>query len=168
MLYMLVPAISMTGVAHAGSDVGVDNKFGLGAEFGNGTYVNLSGKYYLSENAGISFHAGTLFVYHEVGAKFESNIIKGEWFDWADLPIFWWVGADAGLYSNAGYSAAQVGGSGGAGAALQFSGFTGEAFITAGLGVYPANYCGGLGGYSGFYAACWFQPRGTAGFRYYF
>ena len=40
--------------------------------------------------------------------------------------------------------------------------------MTAGLGVFPVNYCGALGGFTGFAAACWIQGRGTAGFRYYF
>lgn len=165
---MLTSLLLASTLAHAGSDIGTDKKFGIGAEFGNGTYVNVSGKYWLSEKNGISFHAGTNFFYHEVGGRFESTIIKGEWFDWADLPIFWWAGVDVGVYSYLGYTSPQAGAAGGAGAALQFSSFPGEAFVTAGLGIYPLNYCGGLGGYPGFYAACWFQGRGTAGFRYYF
>ncbi|MEQ1501826.1 MAG: hypothetical protein ABMB14_06330 [Myxococcota bacterium] len=158
---------ALVGVAQAGSEIGTDRTLGLGAEVGNGTYLNLSGKVWLSEPAGISFHAGTLFTYHEVGARFEDNFLDFE-FDWADLPVWWFVGADLGLYSALGYSAAQVGATGGVGAALQFTSFPGEAFVTTGVGVFPVNYCSGLNGYSGFYAGCWIQPRGTAGFRYYF
>jgi hypothetical protein len=163
----MIPLLLATTVAQAGSEVGEVRKFGLGGEFGNGTYLNVSGKYWLSDASGVSFHVGTLFVYNEVGARFESNFLEEE-LDWADLPVWWWVGADVGLYGSRGYSAAQVGVSGGAGAAFQFTDFPGEAFLTAGVGVFPVNYCSGLGGYSGFYAGCWIQPRGTAGFRYYF
>lgn len=165
---MLTSLLLASTLAHAGSDIGEDKKFGIGAEFGNGTYVNVSGKYWLSEKNGISFHAGTLFVYHEVGARFESTFLKGEWFDWADLPIFWWAGADVGVYTGYGIFAPQAGVSGGAGAALQFSGFPGEAFVTAGLGVYPISWCSAYGNFAGFNAGCWIQGRGTAGFRYYF
>lgn len=163
----MLTALVLSSLANA-SEIGTDRMFGLGAEFGNGTYVNVSGKYWFNEKSGLSFHAGTLFTYHELGARFESNIIKGEWFDWADLPIWWWVGVDVGAYTAYGLVAPQVGPSGGAGAALQFNGFPGEAFVTAGVGVFPVNYCGALSGYAGFAAACWIQGRGTAGFRYYF
>ncbi|MEZ4240514.1 MAG: hypothetical protein R3F59_31040 [Myxococcota bacterium] len=157
----LLPALSPA--ASAASEVGSEKPIGIGVEAGNAAYANLSAKFWLSDKAGISAHAGTLFVYHEVGARFEADFV--EWsFDWADLPMWWWVGADVGLYSNAGYSAVQVGPSGGIGAALQFADFPGEVFATTGLGVYPANYCSGLG--SG--GLCVIQPRGTAGFRYYF
>jgi hypothetical protein len=157
--------IALAAPALAGSEIGTDRTVGVGVEAGNAAYANLSAKFWLGEMSGISLHAGTLFTYHEVGARYEGNFVKGEWFDWADLPIWWWVGADVGLYSYGGYSAVQVGPSGGVGAALQFSSFPGEVFATTGIGVFPLNYCSGLGGAG---ALCVVQPRGTAGFRYYF
>ena len=36
-------------LANAGSEIGDTKMFGLGAEFGNGTYINVSGKYWLGE-----------------------------------------------------------------------------------------------------------------------
>jgi hypothetical protein len=161
----MMPALLalLSAAASAGSEIGTERTLGLGVETGNAAYANLSGKLWLNEKSGLSFHAGTLFVYHEVGARYEGNFHEWE-FEFADLPLWWWVGADVGLYSNAGYSAVQVGPSGGIGAALQFTAFPGEVFVTTGLGVYPANYCSGVGN-SGL---CLVQPRGTAGFRYYF
>jgi hypothetical protein len=161
----VLTALVVSSLALADSEVGTKRKFGIGAEFGSGTYLNVSGKYWLGEKPGIAFHAGTSFIYHEVGARFEDTFYEGQWFDWADMPFYWWAGVDLGLYSYLGYSAPQVGVSGGAAAALQFTGFPGEAFVQAGLGLYPLNYCSGLGGLG---AACLVQGRGTAGFRYYF
>lgn len=163
----MLTALVLSGLANA-SDIGTDRMFGLGAEFGNGTYINVSGKYWFNEKSGLSFHGGTSFYYHEIGARFESNFIKGEWFDWADLPIWWWVGADVGVGTSWGLVAPQVGPSGGAGAALQFNNFPGEAFVTVGLGVYPLSWCNSISPYSTFNAGCWIQGRGTLGFRYYF
>ena len=159
----MLTALILAHAAHA-TEIGTVRKFGLGAEVGNGTYISVAAQYWLTEKSGISFHAGTSFGYHEVGARYESTFYTGEWFSWADLPIWWWAGADAGGFTGYGIFAPQLGVSGGAGAALQFANFPGEAYFTAGAGVFPVNYCSsiGLGG------LCWIQGRGTAGFRYYF
>lgn len=161
----MISLLLASSLALADSEIGTDRKFGLGVEVGNGTYLNVSGKYWLSEKTGIAFHAGTAFWYHEVGGRFEMVVYEGHWFDWADVPIWWFAGVDAGLYT-ATYTAPQVGITGGAAAALQFAKFPGEVFVQAGLGIFPVNYCSALSPLAG--ATCIVQGRGGAGFRYYF
>lgn len=161
----MISLLLASSLALAESEVGTDRKFGLGLEFGNGTYVNVSGKYWLSEKIGIAFHAGTSFAYHEVGGRFEMVVYEGHWFDWADVPIWWFAGVDAGVLT-AFYTAPQFGITGGAAGALHFAKFPGEAFVQAGIGIFPVNYCSGISALAG--AACVVQGRGTAGFRYYF
>jgi hypothetical protein len=167
MTTLLIALVSLVSA----TEVGDTRKFGLGAEFGNGTYLNLSAKQWTSDTTGIAAHIGTNFFYHEAGARFEKTFLKGEdWVDFAEIPVWWWVGADVGYYNIYGYSGVQVGGSGGVAAAVQLHDSPVEVFSQAGIGVFPLNYCSNLAAYYGtaVSAACMVQGRGTAGVRYYF
>lgn len=162
--------LALAQLAQAGTDIGTEKTFGLGLAFGTGTYLNVNGKLWFNDTMGLAFHGGTMFVYHEIGAQIEGQIYRGEWFDWADMPIYWFVGIDAGLstyYGGAVYP--QVGVAGGAGAALQFSDFPLEAFVEPlGIDVYPLNYCSMATGTFVFGYGCGFGYRATAGGRWYF
>lgn len=163
----MLPTLLLAAAAHASTDIGSENKFGIGAEFGTGTYVNVTGKFYFDDSMGISFRAGTSFSYHEIGGSFESDFYRGTWFDWADLPIFWYAGIDVGMYTLYGVYP-EVGVGGGVGAALQFSDFPLEVFTTQGADFYPLNWCSAYYGAFNFGYGCGFGWRATVGARYYF
>ncbi len=164
---MLTTLLLCTQLAHAGSDVGTEKKFGVGVSTGDPA-VAFTGKFWLSDHAGIAFYAGTSFVHHSVRASFQSNIHTwGEDWSFGRLPLYWHAGVDAGLYTVLGYVAPTVGVNGGVGVALQFDAVPAEVFAEAGLHVGYNGYCG-VSYYTGSAVGCWVSGMGAAGGRWYF
>jgi len=138
------------------TEIGSNAKFGIGAEVGYPTFANFSMKGWFNDSYGISARAGVGLDYFETAARFEGVAYRGQWFDWADLPLIWHVGFDFGFEYDNEIEDLQFGPEGGFGAALQFTSFNGEAFVQNGIGVYPVNVWSVV------------DYRGTVGFRYYF
>lgn len=165
---MFSSLLLVSNLALAGSDVGTDgNTFGLGVVFGD-PYIGVTGKFWLNEKSGISFYAGTAFLYHSVRGSFQSNFVTvGEEWSFGQLPIYWHVDVDAGAWTVTGGLYPRVRAGGGAGVAFQFDAVPAEAFVEVGLMAgYNGYYCGTA--YLGLGALCYVGPLYAAGGRWYF
>lgn len=164
---MLTSILLLTSLAHAGSEVGSDRTFGIGVATGDPALA-VTGKLWLSDNAGIAFFAGTSVLHHGVRGSFQSNIHTwGEDWSFGRLPLYWHAGVDAGLWTVLGAVRPTFGVNGGAGVALQFDAVPAEVFVEAGLHVGYDTYC--AGGYGRFYGpACFVGGLYAAGGRWYF
>lgn len=166
---MLTALLLASSFAHAGSDVGDSKKFGIGVATG-APLAAFTGKYWFNDKSGLAFYAGTAIVYHTARASFQSNIHTwGESWSWGQLPLYWHVDAEAGVYTVPGYTVAPtLGVGGGVGVALQFQKVPAEVFVEAGLGVGYNGYCVDALTGTGVAAACYLRGMGAGGGRWYF
>jgi hypothetical protein len=162
---MLV-ALLLSSFAHA-TEVGMDKQLGLGVATGY-PYLNVTGKYYLTDKAGIAGYLGSAFSYQSLRAAWQSEITELANWDFARFPMYWQAGADIGLWTPGyGYTGGRVGLYGGLGVALQFHEVPAEVFGEIAIGVYPVNgYCHDANVVAD--GVCWMGANGTAGGRWYF
>lgn len=166
---MLLALVLSSVTADAATDIGTEKKFGIGVATG-APLLSLTGKYYLTERSGIVGYAGTTFFSHALRVGYQAPIHTwGENWSWGQLPLYWHVDAEVGVWTYLG-SGIQVGAGGGVGLALQFAKVPAELFTEVGIGVYPLNYCNisypGIPGSTR--ALCIVAPFGAAGARWYF
>lgn len=163
---MLLALLLATSPAGA-TDVGINNKFGIGVSTGY-PYLNVTGKYYLKDSAGIAVYLGSAFSYQDLRGAWQSEITELANWDFARFPLYWQAGADLGLSTPGyGYVGARLGVFGGAGVALQFHEVPIEVFGELAAGVYPVNaYCHSADVVSD--GVCWIGITSTAGGRWYF
>ncbi|MDP2317432.1 MAG: hypothetical protein Q8P41_31395 [Pseudomonadota bacterium] len=154
--------LALTSLAQA-SDVATTKKFGIGVASGP-TGIAATGKFYLTDKAGISGYIGTSGWYHGFRANFEMEFYEIESWDFGRLDLYWDVGVDLGLWTW-GVSTGLVGVGGGVGIELQFEKVPASVFVDAGLGIYPVNAYDTIGPKAGFGLIA---PRGAAGGRWYF
>lgn len=162
---MLV-ALLLSSWAHA-TEVAIDKKFGIGVSTGY-PYLNVTGKYYFNDKAGIAGYLGTTGSYQSLRAAYQSEIAEMANWDWARFPIYWQAGVEVGLWTPGyGYAGGQLGVFGGIGVALQFHEVPAEVFGEVSLGVTPLNqYCHDADIVAD--GVCWLGGGITAGGRWYF
>ena len=166
---MLTTLLLFTHLAHAGSEVGTEKKFGIGVSSGDPALA-FTGKLWLSDDAGIAFYVGTSFLHQGVRVSFQDNIHTwGDDWSFGRLPFYWHAGVDAGVWTVLGSAGVTIGVNGGVGVALQFDAVPAEVFAEAGLHVGYDDYCArGYGNGVGLATLCFVSPMGAVGGRWYF
>lgn len=159
----MVTALALTALAHA-TEIGTTKKFGLGLASGS-HFGALTGKYYLNENVGVVVYVGNSGWYTGVRANYEREFHALDSWGWAQLDLYWLVGADVGLWTYYGRYPAVIGAGGGVGADMQFHDVPLSVFLDVGLGLYPINAYDELDRFAGFGLVA---PRGSLGGRWYF
>ena len=135
---MVLAALLGVGLAHAGSEIGDERRFGLGLESG-ATLIGLSGKYWFNDRMGLTAVIGTSFVLQEGRLGFESQIRRyGESWSFAQVPLYWHVGVEF-AEATVAWTGTRVGVDGGVGAAFQLAKVPVEVYAQGGLAVYPVN-----------------------------
>jgi hypothetical protein len=149
--------LALVSLSHA-AEIGTDLKLGVGGATGD-TFISATGKYWAGQRFGASAYLGTSFVIQRLRVNAELDLLKLSEFEFGDVSLYGLVGIDAALGTTYGVNP-ELGAGLGAGLALRFSQFPGEAFLDAGAGGYPvcATY---------FWSWCHVQPRGELGFRWY-
>ncbi len=153
--------VLFASLAHA-TEVGTERKVGVGGEVGNGI-LGLTGKYWFSPTVGVSAGLGNFGTLQQLRLDFEMDIftVRDEGFGRFDL--FWLAGIDTGVYVLPGLASARFGFGAGVGLDLKFHDAPVDAFVHAGLGVFPVEYCKTTTSLT-----CLLAPRGGVGARYYF
>ncbi len=171
-MFSFVAALALSShLAHAGSEIGTDKKFGIGGSTGD-PYIAVTGKYWLNEKSGIVGTFGTTIVYQTLRVDYESNIVTfGKDWSFGQLPLYWHADLEVGAYTPyyGLYPRFAVGG--GVGVALQFDSIPAEVFSNVGLTGGYSSFCGNSygGAYgTGFALFCYINPIATLGGRWYF
>ena len=162
----LLLALSLTDAAHA-TEVGTYKKLGLGVATGL-PYVSLTGKIYLTDEAGFAGYVGTEFEAHYVRVAYQREFKELQNWDWSRLDMYWQLGLDAGIQTqNFGYVGGYLMPYGGLGAELQFHEVPAQVFLELGLGPSVLNtYCHAAGKVND--GLCWVDVNGAFGGRWYF
>lgn len=149
--------LALLTTAHA-AEIGTDLTLGVGGATGD-TFIAANAKYWLTDKFGASAYLGSSFVRQRLRVNAELDILTLAQMEVADMELYGLVGIDFGLGTQYGVTA-EIGGGLGAGVAMRFNGFPGEAFLDVGAGGYPI--CA-----TSFWYWCYVQPRADLGFRWY-
>ena len=149
--------LSMLFAAHA-AEIGTDVKLGVGAQTGD-IFLAVNAKYWLGTRFGVSASLGSSVWVQNLRVNAELDFMELSSFEAAELDLYGVLGLDAGLGTR--YSVAPQAGAGiGAGVAMRFKKFPGEAYFDVGVGGYPVCY-------AAYGSWCYVMPRGDLGFRWY-
>jgi len=155
---MLASLLLMSGLAIAGgtTEVGHGKNFGLGVQAGSPS--TFTGKFWLDEQGGVAFHAGTWFGYYFEGrVQYERQFVQfGDW-DFGDLGMYWHAGVATRYWTVVGVAAdLSVGPSGGVAAELRFKDVPAAVFVEVGTQVLVLGNDNGWLGYNSGAGGRWY------------
>jgi hypothetical protein len=148
---------SVLTASAATTEVGHGKNFGIGVQMGSP--VTVTGKYWMDDQGGVAFHAGTWFgFYNEGRVQYERQFVQfGDW-DFADLGMYWHAGVFARLWTLTGYeSLFSLGPSGGVAGEMRFKEVPAAVFLEAGSAVMVLGH-----------DHSWLSLNYAAGGRWYF
>jgi hypothetical protein len=136
------------------TDVGRNNKFGLGLTVGLPSAV--TGKYWLNEKSGITGYVGTsVGLAYGLRVQYDMEFVELTDLEWSRMALHWFAGGQTFIAGDL----LLLGGVGGVGFDMQFHDFPLEVFAEAGAVVGPrGNGAGGV----------FVGGAGVTGARWYF
>ena len=156
MLATLVLLLCLSANAET-PEVGHGKNFGIGVQLG--APITFTGKYWMNEQGGVAFHAGTSFgLYYEGRVQYERQFVQfGDW-DFADLGMYWHAGVASRFWTIPTISNEfSLGPSGGVAGEMRFKSVPAAVFLEVGTAIYVLGH-----NYS------WWSYSYAAGGRWYF